>query len=70
MATIIKRRKELDILISDGQPQGGKWTFDEDNRKKIPKDYKFPKEYKMNRANTLMRYHNLLTKNFLTILVS
>ena len=32
-----KRRKELDILISDGQPQGGKWTFDEDNRKKNPK---------------------------------
>ena len=65
-----KRRKELDILISDGQPQGGKWTFDEDNRKKSQRTTNFPKNTKLNKANTLMRCHNLLTKNFLTILVS
>lgn len=45
-----KRRKELNILISDGQPQGRKWTFDEDNRKKIPKEYKLPKEYKIEQS--------------------
>ena len=32
------QRRRLGILIdSDDQPQGGKWSFDEDNRKKIPK---------------------------------
>ena len=40
-------RKKNNILIeSNGQPVGGKWSFDKDNRKKIPKDTKislFPK---------------------------
>ena len=31
------QRKRLNILIEDGQPTGGKWSFDEDNRKKVPK---------------------------------
>ena len=32
------QRNRLNILIdSDGQPTGGKWSFDEDNRKKVPK---------------------------------
>ncbi len=31
------QRKRLDILIEDGEPTGGKWSFDEDNRKKVPK---------------------------------
>ena len=30
------QRKRLNILIEDGAPVGGKWSFDEDNRKKIP----------------------------------
>ena len=36
-------RKKNDILIeSNGKPVGGKWSFDRDNRKKIPKDTKIP----------------------------
>ena len=36
-------RKKNNILIeSNGQPVGGKWSFDKDNRKKIPKDTKIP----------------------------
>ena len=31
------QRKRLDILIEDDEPVGGKWSFDEDNRKKVPK---------------------------------
>ncbi len=31
------QRKRLDILMEDDQPVGGKWSFDEDNRKKVPK---------------------------------
>ena len=31
------QRKRLDILVEDDEPVGGKWSFDEDNRKKVPK---------------------------------
>ena len=32
----IEQRKRLNILMDDGNPAGGKWTFDTDNRKKMP----------------------------------
>ncbi len=59
-----KRRKELNILISDGQPQGGKWTFDEDNRKKIPKDYKLPKKYKLDQSRYFDEVSQFINKEF------
>ncbi len=31
------QRKRLDILVDGDQPTGGKWSFDEDNRRRIPK---------------------------------
>ena len=34
-----KIRKDLDILMDGGDPIGGQWSFDEDNRKKLPKNY-------------------------------
>jgi len=30
------QRRRLDILISDGKPEGGQWSFDHANRKKMP----------------------------------
>jgi deoxyribodipyrimidine photolyase-related protein len=38
----INRRKELDIFMKDGKPLFDKYSFDEDNRKKLPKDIKIP----------------------------
>lgn len=32
-----QQRKRLDILMAEGKPVGGKWSFDAENRKKIPK---------------------------------
>ena len=32
-----QQRKKLNILMDNGKPLGGKWSFDTDNRKKIPK---------------------------------
>ena len=45
MAVFYKEtRKKLNILMSkDGNPEGGKWSFDEDNRKKLPKGTEIPK---------------------------
>ena len=31
------QRKRLNLLMEGDEPQGGQWSFDEDNRKKLPK---------------------------------
>jgi deoxyribodipyrimidine photolyase-related protein len=39
-------RKKLNLLVDEEQkPLGGKWSFDEDNRKKIPKGLLLPEQY-------------------------
>lgn len=44
MANFYKQqRKRLGILVDDeGNPAGGKWSFDEDNRKKLPASVEVP----------------------------
>lgn len=37
------QRKKLDILMKNGKPEGGKFSFDIENRKKIPKTLSLPK---------------------------
>ena len=37
-----QERKKHGILMDGNKPVGGKWSFDEDNRKKTPKDIQFP----------------------------
>lgn len=38
-----RQRKALNILLDDQQePLGGQWSFDEENRKKLPKDIRIP----------------------------
>ena len=42
MAVFYKEtRKKMNILMNGEDPVGGKWSFDEDNRKKLPKGTKF-----------------------------
>ena len=36
------QRKKLKFLMEDGKPFGGKWSFDEENRKKLPKKIDVP----------------------------
>ncbi|MEM0900006.1 MAG: cryptochrome/photolyase family protein [Pseudomonadota bacterium] len=31
------QRRRLDVLMEGDEPKGGQWSFDEDNRKKVPK---------------------------------
>ena len=40
-------RAKTDILMENNKPKGGKWSFDEDNRKKLPKDIKIPEMIKV-----------------------
>lgn len=37
------QRKKLDILMRDGKPEGGKFSFDAENRKKLPRTVSIPK---------------------------
>ena len=41
-------RKKMNILMNGVDPVGGKWSFDEDNRKKLPKGTKIPSFPKIN----------------------
>lgn len=36
------QRRRLDVLVEDGQPVGGTWSFDEANRKKLPRGHVVP----------------------------
>jgi len=38
----IAQRKRLGVLLDGGKPVGGKWSFDADNRKKLPKTVVVP----------------------------
>ena len=54
-------RTRLNILMNkDGTPKGGKWSFDEDNRKKLPNTIPIPKPLKF--KNTL---HTEILKKFI-----
>jgi deoxyribodipyrimidine photolyase-related protein len=50
----IRQRKRLTILVEDNAPVGGQWSFDADNRKRIPKGLKLPAIYKP-KANPLVQ---------------
>ncbi len=36
------QREKLNLLMEDGKPEGGKFSFDVENRKKAPKSLRFP----------------------------
>ncbi len=58
------QRKRLGVLLeSDGSPVGGRWSFDADNRKRLPKNICLPPAYPMSdspyvsAAQTWVREH-------------
>ncbi|HMO13374.1 MAG TPA: cryptochrome/photolyase family protein [Pirellulaceae bacterium] len=38
----ISQRKRLNVLVEGAHPTGGKWSFDTENRKRLPKDVLIP----------------------------
>jgi len=59
-----QQRKRLNILMDGEKPLGGKWSFDSENRKNLPKNFtlprvKFPKEnkYVKDSKNYVKKYH-------------
>ena len=60
-----KARKSLNILVDEDQkPIGGKWSFDEENRKKIPKGVEPPKNLKFKSSEHHDDVINLINKYF------
>jgi len=37
-----QQRRRLDILMKDGRPVGGRWSYDSENRKRLPEDLEIP----------------------------
>ena len=59
-----KMRKKLNILMSDDKPIGGKWSFDEENRKKLPKGLSIPKIPKIKDSIYKEEIKNIIMENF------
>ena len=59
-----KRRKELDILLDGSNPIGGKWSFDDENRKKLPNGYDVPKPPSIPQRPDTKEIVDFINKNF------
>jgi deoxyribodipyrimidine photolyase-related protein len=58
-------RKKLNILVDKNQmPVGGKWSFDEENRKKIPKNTKLPKKFEKSKSVYIEEISQFIEDNF------
>ena len=66
MATFYKdvRKKSGILMGSDGNPIGGKWSFDEDNRNKLPKIITIPKFPKIVETNNTKKLKPIIEKLF------
>ncbi len=66
MSTFYKevRRKSGILMGIDGKPIGGKWSFDEDNRNKLPKDISIPKFPKVTETNHTKKLKPIIEKLF------
>lgn len=59
-----KQRKRLDILMNGNEPVGGKWSFDEDNRKKLPNGVIPPKPASFPTNKYVTEAANYVNQNF------
>ena len=60
----INQRKKLKILVEEGKPKGGKWTFDAENRKKIPKSISPPPLIKFTKTSHTLSVTEIVDKYF------
>ena len=60
------QRKRLDILVDGDQPVGGKWSFDDENRKKVPKKqlHTIPKLMELKRDKIDLEAKAYVEQNF------
>lgn len=57
-------RKLTGLLMEDGKPIGGKWNYDQDNRKSLPADVAPPKPYTVSPDDITREVIDLVEANF------
>ena len=60
----IAQRKRLGVLIRDGKPLGGKWSFDPENRKRIPAKIRIPELPRIREDAYIREARLYVEKNF------
>lgn len=60
----IHQRKKLELLVEDGKPIGGKWSFDPQNRKKLPKNIELPEIFKPSVSKYVKEAISYVNQNF------
>ena len=59
-------RMKNDLLVDNNKPIGGKWSFDEENRKKIPKQIEIPKNTTAKKTDHTFKLISFINKEFST----
>jgi deoxyribodipyrimidine photolyase-related protein len=59
-----KQRKKFNILIENDAPVGGKWSFDDENRKKFDPSIKIPQPIKHKYDDKLLKKNKLLVNKY------
>ncbi len=61
----IFQRKRLDILLDEkGKPLSGKWSLDEENRKKLPRSCKIPRPFKVAKTKEVKEAFSYVEKYY------
>jgi len=60
----LQRKKNCFLIDDDNNPVGGKWSFDEENRKKLPKGTKIPTFPKINETSHTKNLKAVIEKIF------
>lgn len=60
----IDQRKKYEVLLDGEKPLGGKWSFDPENREKLPKGIKIPKPPSFRSSKELVEATRYVEKHF------
>ncbi len=60
----INRNKFNLLMEKNGNPKGGRWSFDEDNRKKLPEKISIPNHPKFKPTKHTLKLKSFIEKNF------
>jgi deoxyribodipyrimidine photolyase-related protein len=58
------QRRKLDILMKDDKPVGNKWSFDSENRQKLPDNIIIPKIPKIKKNKYILEAEEYILSNF------
>ena len=58
------QRKRLNLLMEDGKPSGGRYSFDQENRKSLPKELSIPKPLVFDRNDYIIEAINWVNTHF------